>query len=105
MANRPASLCNLEKDKFIGGQVGFVDTFNWAVRSIDNLEGGMNCEVDWTLPDHPVINVDIPYSLSGGGVNQAVADVHVLSGSTLSVIYTNGNSKADDMYITLSAGG
>lgn len=67
MANRPAFLCELEKDKFIGGQVGFVDTFNYAVRAIDNLKGGKNCTVDWTIDDHPVINVDIPESEGGGG--------------------------------------
>ena len=59
MADRPAQLCELQKDKFIGGQVGFVDTFNWAVRAIDNLEGGKNCNIDWTVPDKPVINVDV----------------------------------------------
>lgn len=67
MADRPPFLCELDKNKLIDTQVGFVDTFNYAVRAIDNLEGGKNCTVDWTTPDHPIINVDIPESDSGGG--------------------------------------
>lgn len=67
MADRPPFLCELEKGKLVDAQVGFVDTFNYAVRAIDNLEGGKNCSVDWTIPDHPVINVDIPESDEGGG--------------------------------------
>lgn len=67
MANKPANLCELQKDKFIGGQEGFVDTFNWATQAINNLEGGKNCSVDWTIPDHPVINVEVPESDEGGG--------------------------------------
>lgn len=67
MANKPASLCELEKGKLIDTQQGFVDTFNFAVNAINNLEGGKNCEVDWTIPDHPVINVDIPETEGSGG--------------------------------------
>lgn len=40
MANKPATLCQLEKDKLISLQDGFVDTFNWAVNAIANLTGG-----------------------------------------------------------------
>ena len=39
MANRPATLCELDKGKLIDTQDGFVDTFNFAVRAIDNLKG------------------------------------------------------------------
>ena len=67
MANRPAFLCELDKGKLIDTQVGFVDTFNYAVRAIDNLKGGKNCTVDWTIDDHPVINVDIPDNAGNGG--------------------------------------
>lgn len=68
MANRPGFLCELQKGKLIDTQPGFADTFNYAVRSIDNLEGGRNCKVDRTIPDCPVINVDIPDSPGGVGV-------------------------------------
>jgi len=66
---QPAPLCQLERDKFIGNQKGFVDTFNWVVQAVDNLEGGKNCKVDWALDGHPVINVEIPEGdgESGGG--------------------------------------
>lgn len=33
-----------------------MDTFNWAVRAIANLDGGENCEVNWTTDDHPTID-------------------------------------------------
>ena len=79
MANRPAFICELDKDKLIDTQVGFVDTFNYAVRAIDNLKGGKNCTVDWTIDDHPVINVDIPDNVGegggGGGYGKVVEDV------------------------------
>ena len=78
MANRPPFLCELEKGKFVDTQFGFVDTFNWAVRAIDNLEGGKNCEVEWVDDDHPVINVDLPedFTEGGGAANiSAVYDV------------------------------
>ena len=103
MANRPPFLCELEKDKFIDGQIGFVDTFNWAVRAIDNLEGGKNCNVDWTLPDHPVIDVDLPESISGSAA--AVYDVYedTLSGDNgLTITYTDDR---EDKFIPLSGGG
>lgn len=67
MANKPANLCELQKDKFVGGQKGFVDTFNWATQAINNLEGGKNCTVDWTIPDHPIINVEATEGGGGGG--------------------------------------
>ena len=64
---QPAPLCQLERDKFIGNQKGFVDTFNWVVQAVDNLEGGKNCKVDWALDGHPVINVEVPEGGGGGG--------------------------------------
>ena len=67
MADRPPFLCELDKNKLIDTQVGFVDTFNYAVRAIDNLEGGKNCTVDWTTPDHPIINVELDDDEEGGG--------------------------------------
>lgn len=91
MADRPAQLCELQKDKFIGGQVGFVDTFNWAVRAIDNLKGGKNCNIDWTVPDRPVINVDVSEEEEEQGIEiSAVYDVISADGSNgISVEYVD----------------
>ncbi len=88
MANRPATLCELEKGKLIDTQQGFVDTFNFAVRAIDNLKGGKNCTVDWTIPDHPVIDVDIPETESGGGGGGGGGNVEDVTSET----YNNGES-------------
>lgn len=107
MANRPPFLCELDKDKLIDTQVGFVDTFNWAVQAIDNLEGGKNCTIDWSLPDHPVINVDIPKSGGSGGGSGGeggrVDDVTVVShdisslNDKIKVDYVDGTSKTEDI--------
>lgn len=42
-----------------------------------NLEGGENCDVSWTLPDHPTIDVATSDDgeSGGGGVTAAVYDV------------------------------
>lgn len=42
-----------------------------------NLDGGENCEVSWTLPDHPTIDVTTSDDGEGGGggVTAAVYDV------------------------------
>lgn len=105
MANRPATLCELEKGKLIDTQKGFVDTFNFAVRAIDNLKGGKNCEVDWTIPDHPVINVDVPETESGGGGGGGGGNVEDVSsetyqgGESIKVEYADGSA---DGHIPLS---
>lgn len=79
MADRPAQICQLEKGKLVDTQQGFVDTFNWVAQSVANLQGGENCEVSWTLPDHPTIDVNIDDEGdgggSGGGITSAVYDV------------------------------
>lgn len=67
MADKPAQLCQLKKGVFVDDQVGFVDTFNWAVNAIANLEGGEKCDVTWPLPDHPQIDVDVEKESGGGG--------------------------------------
>lgn len=82
MADRPNFICELEKDKLIDTQHGFVDTFNYAVRAIDNLEGGKNCTVDWTIPDHPIINVEVPESEGGSGGTADVSAVYDVVAST-----------------------
>jgi len=82
MADRPAQICQLEKGKLVDTQQGFVDTFNWAVQSIANLEGGQNCEVQWTLPDHPTIDVTATEGDgSGGGGEMPNAVVSMTAGS------------------------
>ena len=78
MANKPATLCQLEKGKLISLQDGFVDTFNWAVNAIANLTGGQNCEVNWTVDDQPTIdcNVEEGEGSDGGSPDiSAVLDV------------------------------
>lgn len=75
MADRPAQICQLEKGKLIDTQQGFVDTFNWVAQSMANLEGGENCDVSWTLPDHPTIDVNVDDTNGGGGITNAVYDV------------------------------
>lgn len=82
MADRPPFLCELDKNKLIDTQVGFVDTFNYAVRAIDNLEGGKNCTVDWTTPDHPIINVELDDDEEGGGSGGEVSAVYDVVAST-----------------------
>lgn len=105
MANRPAFLCELDKGKLIDTQIGFVDTFNYAVRAIDNLEGGKNCKVDWSIPDHPVINVDIPDEGSGGdgggggGNVEDVTSETYQGGESIDVKYADGSP---DGHIPLS---
>lgn len=80
---QPAPLCQLERDKFIGNQKGFVDTFNWVVQAVDNLEGGKNCKVDWALDGHPVINVEIPEGGGeGGGSGADISAVYDVVSST-----------------------
>lgn len=37
------------------------------MQSIANLDGGQNCEVQWTLPDHPTIDVTATEGDGGGG--------------------------------------
>lgn len=77
MATKPAQICQLQKGKLVDTQKGFVDTFNWAVQAIANLDGGENCEVTWPTDDHPTIDVSIDDSTSdsGGGIEAAVYDV------------------------------
>lgn len=105
MANRPGKLCELEKGKLIDTQQGFADTFNFAVKAIDNLSGGKNCEVDWTIPDHPVINVDIPETESGGGGGGGGGNVEDVSsetyqgGESIKVEHSDGSA---DTHIPLS---
>ena len=49
----------LVKNKALGPQRGFVDTFNWIVRCLRNLTGGQGCKVNWVTDDTPMIDVDM----------------------------------------------
>ena len=103
MANRPGFLCELQKGKLIDTQPGFADTFNYAVRSIDNLKGGRNCKVDRTVPDCPVINVDIPDSPGGVGGGCAVEFTGTDSTSTgESNSFTFASAANADVSVTCS---
>ena len=75
MADKPAQICQLEADKLIDVQRGFVSTFNWLASALSHLKGGEHCEIDWTIPDHPIINVTLDDSeggSSGGGDVQMI---------------------------------
>ena len=111
MADRPPFLCELDKNKLIDTQVGFVDTFNYAVRAIDNLEGGKNCTVDWTTPDHPIINVELDEDEEGGGGSGSVDAVYdVLSAvdendlSGITIQYTDDRGDKFIPFPSLSGG-
>ena len=107
MADRPPFLCELDKNKLIDTQVGFVDTFNYAVRAIDNLEGGKNCTVDWTTPDHPIINVELDDDEEGGSSGEAVYDVTEDTRDEkdgLLITYTDNREESFIPWPTLSGG-
>ena len=38
MSSKPGYLCYLQKGKFVGGQSGFVDTFNWLVSWVSSIK-------------------------------------------------------------------
>lgn len=69
MAQKPAQLCVLQKEKLIDTQKGFVDTFNWVTSFCANLKGEparpadaknearQGIEVDATVSDHPVVKL------------------------------------------------
>lgn len=67
MANRPGALCTLNRGESIYNQPNFVDTFNWVVACVKNLQGGSNCKVEWTADDTPTINVNDDTQPNGGG--------------------------------------
>lgn len=103
MANRPGVLCELQKGLLIDTQPGFADTFNYAVHAIDNLKGGRNCKVDRTIPDCPVIDVDIPDSPGGGGGGGAVEFTGTDSTSTgESNSFTFASAANADVSVTCS---
>lgn len=109
MADRPPFLCELDKNKLIDTQVGFVDTFNYAVRAIDNLEGGKNCTVDWTTPDHPIINVELDDDEEGGGGSggevSAVKDVVASTSGSQSGIEIQYVDARPESFIPFGGGG
>lgn len=82
MANKPATLCQLEKGKLISLQDGFVDTFNWAVNAIANLTGGQNCEVNWTVDDQPTIDCNVEEGEGSGGGSPDISAVLDVVSST-----------------------
>ena len=65
MAKKPAIPCELERGKFIGGQRGFVDTFNWLVSFCSNLSGKNGIKVDTSDSERPVIKPDAGSAIDG----------------------------------------
>ena len=57
MAKKPAIPCTLRRGKFLGGQKGFVDTFNWLVSFCSNLRGKDGVEVDLSDTEKPVVKL------------------------------------------------
>ena len=47
--------CIMQKDRAIGAQENFADTFNWLVKFCDNLTGEDGIEVDHGDDNHPKI--------------------------------------------------
>lgn len=107
MANKPAQICQLEKDKLIDTQKGFVDTFNWAVQSIANLKGGENCEVSWPTDDTPTIDCNSSESESGGsGGGECACDLQAELTSGVKIAqWTKDGTNWTDIYCLSSGGG
>ena len=59
MSGKPAQICTLQKNKFVGGQQGFVDTFNWVASCADNIKGGKGCQVKHVDKGTPEVEVQI----------------------------------------------
>lgn len=74
-----------------------------------NLDGGENCEVSWTLPDHPTI--DVTMSEDGGYDGNITAVYDVLSAvdendiSGLTIQYVDGREEKFIPFPALSGGG
>lgn len=66
MSGKPAQICTLKKGKFVGGQAGFADTFNWVASCAANVTGGRGCAVKNVEAGHPEVDVQIQ---PGDGVN------------------------------------
>lgn len=73
-----------------------------------NLEGGENCDVSWTLPDHPTIDVatsDDGESGGGGDVSGTyVTDLNRnYYSNNLSVDFSDGTNKIVSLPTAISA--
>lgn len=68
MAKKPPILCNLEKNKFVGGQRHFVDTFNWLVSFCSNFkfDKSTGMKLDMSDSEKPVVTIDGGKAKSGG---------------------------------------
>lgn len=98
MAQKPAQLCVLQKEKLIDTQKGFVDTFNWVTSFCANLKGEpakpadaknearQGIEVDTTVSDHPVVKLTGDAPKGGGAATLTI----VGNGSTDEVVCRTG---------------
>lgn len=73
-----------------------------------NLEGGENCDVSWTLPDHPTIDVNVDDDGEGGGGGDIsgtyVSDINRnYYSNTLSVAFSDGTNKNVTLPTAVSA--
>lgn len=59
MAVKPPQVCSIQKNKLMGAQVGFADTFNWLASCAENMKGGKGCEVKRMWTGHPEVDVKI----------------------------------------------
>lgn len=74
MAKKPAIPCTLRRGKFLGGQKGFVDTFNWLVSFCSNFsfDRSTGMKLDMSNSEKPVVKTD-----SGKGASYDAVEVVV----------------------------
>ena len=102
MANRPAQLRYLQKDKAIGAHTGFVETWNWLLSSFNNLKGGKGVKLEWKSVDHPVIELDEnDGDGDGGGGAVTVTGTDGSSATGTSITFAS----ADDSNVKASVSG
>lgn len=83
---KPTIPCKLEKNKALGAQTNFADTFNWLVDFCNNLRGEDGIVVDTSNPEHPKIKREEDDEDGSSG------DVDFVSAPDSNVIFT----KLDD---------
>lgn len=93
---KPSTIARLVSGKFLGGQKGFVETFNWVAESLFNLKGRGKAKIDWQDGSHPVIEIE-----GGGGGQFEGTDGTQTDGTTSPVKFA---SAADSNVVVTCAG-